>query len=91
MRSRRKAIQIALAGAIAVQDLARAQISSTGVGSERLAAAQETACNQAIPVWPRGIEGQRKADFGDGRYLNPILPGDYRRSGQPGPLTSRLR
>ena len=23
-----------------------------------------------------GIEGQRKADLGDGRYLNPILAGD---------------
>jgi xylan 1,4-beta-xylosidase len=25
----------------------------------------------------RGIEGQRKADLGDGRYLNPILAGDH--------------
>jgi xylan 1,4-beta-xylosidase len=23
------------------------------------------------------VEGQRKADCGDGRYLNPILPGDF--------------
>lgn len=28
------------------------------------------------PAWGRGIEGQRKADLGDGRYLNPILSGD---------------
>lgn len=27
-------------------------------------------------VWPRGIEGQRRADLGDGRFLNPILAGD---------------
>ena len=27
-------------------------------------------------VAARGIEGQRKADLGDGRYLNPILAGD---------------
>jgi len=26
--------------------------------------------------WPKGIEGQRKADRGDGRYLNPVLAGD---------------
>ncbi|KQW52195.1 MULTISPECIES: family 43 glycosylhydrolase [unclassified Roseateles] len=26
--------------------------------------------------WPKGIEGQRKADLGDGRYLNPVLAGD---------------
>ncbi|RZL30263.1 MAG: xylan 1,4-beta-xylosidase, partial [Rubrivivax sp.] len=26
--------------------------------------------------WPQGIEGQRKADQGDGRYLNPVLAGD---------------
>ncbi len=27
--------------------------------------------------WATGIEGQRKADLGDGTYLNPILPGDH--------------
>jgi beta-xylosidase len=26
--------------------------------------------------WPQGIEGQRKADMGDGRFLNPVLAGD---------------
>lgn len=29
------------------------------------------------PRWGRGIEGQRRADLGDGRYLNPIVPGDH--------------
>ncbi len=29
------------------------------------------------PQWARGIEGQRKADLGNGYYLNPILPGDH--------------
>jgi xylan 1,4-beta-xylosidase len=28
-------------------------------------------------TWGRGIEGQRKADLGDGTYLNPIMPGDH--------------
>ena len=29
------------------------------------------------PKWARGIEGQRKADLGNGFYLNPILAGDH--------------
>lgn len=29
------------------------------------------------PRHARGIEGQRRADLGDGRYLNPILAGDH--------------
>ena len=28
-------------------------------------------------AWAKGVEGQRKADLGDGRFLNPILPGDH--------------
>lgn len=28
-------------------------------------------------TWAQGVEGQRKADLGDGRYLNPILAGDH--------------
>jgi beta-xylosidase len=28
-------------------------------------------------LWARGIEGQRKADLGDGTFLNPIMPGDH--------------
>jgi beta-xylosidase len=41
------------------------------------------ASGQAIPgrskaaTWSRGIEGQRKADLGDGTYLNPIVAGDH--------------
>lgn len=29
------------------------------------------------PTWARGFEGQRKADLGNGYYLNPIMPGDH--------------
>ena len=28
-------------------------------------------------AWARGIEGQRKADLGDGTFLNPIVAGDH--------------
>ncbi|MFG6459481.1 family 43 glycosylhydrolase [Roseateles sp. BYS96W] len=31
----------------------------------------------AAPRPGTGIEGQRKADRGDGRYVNPIVPGDH--------------
>ncbi|QBE66629.1 family 43 glycosylhydrolase [Pseudoduganella lutea] len=34
-------------------------------------------CAPAAPRWARGIEGQRKADRGDGTYINPIIPGDH--------------
>src|SRR3954466_14017742 len=27
--------------------------------------------------WARGVEGQRKADLGNGTFLNPIVPGDH--------------
>ena len=33
-------------------------------------------CPSPAPAWKPGIEGQRTADLGDGRYLNPILAGD---------------
>ena len=38
------------------------------------AAARQTA---PVPRWARGIEGQRKADLGDGTYVNPIISGDH--------------
>lgn len=34
--------------------------------------------------WPRGIDGQRKSDLGNGRFLNPVLAGD-----QPDPSVLR--
>ncbi|WP_409977365.1 family 43 glycosylhydrolase [Sphingomonas sp. Y38-1Y] len=48
-----------------------------GAADDRVAASQEAACGQPLLEWPRGIENQRKADLGDGRFLNPILAGDY--------------
>jgi len=36
-----------------------------------------TATAVATPRWGRGIEGQRKADRGDGTFLNPIIGGDH--------------
>ncbi len=43
-----------------------------------------SACNQREDeaeelenTWANGIENQRKADLGNGYYLNPIMPGDH--------------
>ena len=33
-------------------------------------------CKGRPAPWKTGIEGQRKADLGDGRYLNPVIAGD---------------
>lgn len=32
---------------------------------------------KAVSEWPRGIEGQRQADLGNGTFLNPIMAGDH--------------
>ncbi|MHB8812173.1 MAG: family 43 glycosylhydrolase [Steroidobacteraceae bacterium] len=37
----------------------------------------ERICTTSDPHWAKGIEGQRKADLGNGTYLNPIVAGDH--------------
>lgn len=46
------------------------------------AAAQGSAATSSLDPharmrWARGIEGQRRADLGNGRFLNPIFAGDH--------------
>jgi xylan 1,4-beta-xylosidase len=36
-----------------------------------------TCTTRSIPQWGRTFEGQRKADLGNGTYVNPIVPGDH--------------
>ena len=36
----------------------------------------DTACVATSPAHATGVEGQRKAELGDGTYLNPIVAGD---------------
>ena len=72
METRRDALRLAVAGTFAVPALARSATTSP-----EFAASQEAACGQVVPTWGRGIEGQRKGDLGNGRYLNPVLSGDY--------------
>ncbi|MDC8784500.1 family 43 glycosylhydrolase [Roseateles koreensis] len=61
----RRAFKAALAGALVAQ------------GSD--AHAVTRAANRAHPVGSSGVglEGQRRADLGRGRYLNPIVSGDH--------------
>lgn len=44
-----------------------------------LASAASPGCANAaaMPRWSHGPEGQRKADLGNGTYLNPIVSGDH--------------
>ena len=39
-------------------------------------AAASTPRAPALPAHATGVEGQRRADLGDGTYLNPIVAGD---------------
>ncbi|MFC3550525.1 family 43 glycosylhydrolase [Lysobacter cavernae] len=63
--SRRNAFKLLLAGAAAAP-FAR--------GAD---AASPCAKGTPAPHWRAGIEGQRRADLGDGTYLNPIVAGDH--------------
>lgn len=67
--SRRNAFKTILAGAAlpAAPGLARAATPTPAPGHAAMAA----------PQWAHGIEGQRKADLGNGMYLNPIVSGDH--------------
>ncbi|MBC2651621.1 family 43 glycosylhydrolase [Novosphingobium flavum] len=74
MESRRNAIKLGLTAPLAVSASIGRAASGPGVPGVQAPAATPA---PAEPAWPRGIEGQRKADLGDGRYLNPVLAGDY--------------
>jgi xylan 1,4-beta-xylosidase len=70
--SRRSAFKTLLAGAAS---LPAAAVLPTQAAT-RTAAPAVPAC-LPVPRWGRGIEGQRKADLGDGTYVNPIISGDH--------------
>jgi xylan 1,4-beta-xylosidase len=56
--------------------LGSAGLAMPGSASARTSSPTAGDCGiQAVP-WQLGIEGQRKADLGDGRFLNPALAGD---------------
>ncbi|MBC7670506.1 MAG: family 43 glycosylhydrolase [Gemmatimonadaceae bacterium] len=51
----------------------------TGAAAAALPTIADAARPAAKPAatWAKGVEGQRKADLGDGAFLNPILAGDH--------------
>ncbi|MDE1914864.1 MAG: family 43 glycosylhydrolase [Sphingomonadales bacterium] len=71
MESRRDALRLALAGSFAASHVATARAEATG------SPVHGKPCLTSNMAWPRGVEGQRKADLGNGTFLNPVLPGDY--------------
>ncbi|HTR25539.1 MAG TPA: family 43 glycosylhydrolase [Terriglobales bacterium] len=67
--SRRWLLKSALIGGAEI--VAASPLSSTS------SVAVEPTQQERSPRWAKGIEGQRKADLGNGSYLNPILAGDH--------------
>ena len=61
--TRRGAFKALLAGSLILPEIANA----AGKPAPRKAGGER---------WAPGIEGQRKADLGNGTYLNPIIAGD---------------
>jgi len=54
--------------------------AASAAATTHVLAAAPPACELAhvpAPAWARGVEGQRKADLGNGTFLNPILAGDH--------------
>lgn len=58
---------LALTGLLPLMPGARAQGSAASSSLDPYAAMQ----------WGRGVEGQRKADLGNGTFLNPVFAGDH--------------
>jgi xylan 1,4-beta-xylosidase len=53
-----------------------AALPASAVSGEAGAPSQEGPAPSEA-TWARGIEGQRRADLGNGTFLNPIVPGDH--------------
>ncbi|MDR7299797.1 hypothetical protein J2X16_005175, partial [Pelomonas aquatica] len=52
-------------------------LAGTAAGSLSIARASTPACAPGSHEFGHGLEGQRKADLGNGTYLNPIVAGDH--------------
>ena len=58
----------------------RRALLTTGLGALALgtsSAGAQSRNKSTAPAWARGIEGQRRADLGNGLYINPIMAGDH--------------
>lgn len=72
MKTRRDAMKLVIAGTAAMP----AVLAPKALALAPAVKAKE-ACPADAPQWTGGIEGQRKADQGNGFYLNPVIAGDY--------------
>jgi xylan 1,4-beta-xylosidase len=68
--ARRSAIAGLVAGGTAT-------LAAASVAGAATAAAMPCAPPADTPTWGSGLEGQRKADLGNGFYRNPIMAGDH--------------
>lgn len=75
--TRRNIFKACLAGAVVSPFSNLAAASSSTAKNCANTDAKLGAQQNAQPIWGQGIEGQRKADLGNGTYLNPILSGDH--------------
>ena len=55
----------------------KGRVHTVRISASVLPPSQMLTVPPAAAAWARGIEGQRKADLGNGTFLNPILPGDH--------------
>ncbi len=74
MSTRRDVMKSILAGAATGAALPPAALSAAAPDGEAGARSHEGSAGGA---WARGIEGQRRADLGNGTFLNPIVSGDH--------------
>jgi xylan 1,4-beta-xylosidase len=70
--TRREALGVLL-GATGVAATAAAPADA----AKRGAVGTAPTCGADVSGWGRGFEGQRKADRGDGTFLNPVMSGDH--------------
>ncbi|MDT0510098.1 family 43 glycosylhydrolase [Novosphingobium sp. MMS21-SN21R] len=68
--TRREVLSLAMAGAAATS-------LPIGNGAALAKGAPDRVTPKRAFPWKRGIEGQRRADLGNGTYLNPVLAGDH--------------
>jgi xylan 1,4-beta-xylosidase len=71
-----KSLALSALGASGASLGGTAAAQSTSRSSRSLPAAAPS-CPSAWATWRTGIEGQRRADLGNGDFLNPVMPGDH--------------
>jgi xylan 1,4-beta-xylosidase len=79
-QTRRDALKAVLLGAASAQAPTRPIVEPVKASARQSTAQAQLdhdAKGQRRVDWGKGFEGQRRADLGDGTYLNPIVAGDH--------------